>query len=47
MATPTKELKQPGGGYDLREVKTVHDLPDADVAVVLELPSSAQNLRTI
>jgi 4-hydroxy-3-polyprenylbenzoate decarboxylase len=25
MATPTKELRKPGGGYDPREVKTVHD----------------------
>ncbi|MFB3141653.1 MAG: UbiD family decarboxylase, partial [Acidobacteriota bacterium] len=28
MATPTKELKKPGGGYDSREVKTVHDWID-------------------
>ena len=28
MATPTKELKKPGGGYDPREVKTVHDWID-------------------
>ncbi len=28
MATPTQELKKPGGGYDPREVKTVHDWID-------------------
>ncbi len=28
MATPTKELKKPGGGYDPREVQTVHDWID-------------------